>query len=292
MMLKYYMITAIIGLLVYQPVFAQDQYSYRGFDAPISIVQYGGYFYLSNAGNVAAMSAKDGDGYISRIRSDGSQEEVTSKFLSGLDSPHGIYAWQSVLYVCDVDRLLGFDLQSKKKVFELSFAAHHTVCLSDIASSGNHIIYVSATDINAIFEVNLTEKTCKKWMETVAPNSLLIDKDRMYVSSWGTDSLPNGKLGVIDMQRKTYRQLGECEGLLWGLAIDGKRLYFCDWVSMNAKRGVLRWYHLDTGECGRIQLTSKIGGPADFIYDSRNDLFVIPAVLEGAVYGAVGFKNR
>ncbi|MDR1865655.1 MAG: hypothetical protein LBR08_08815 [Bacteroidales bacterium] len=291
-MIKYKSAMMIISLfLPFFPAFSQDQYSYRGFDAPVSVVQYGGYYYLSNAGKNKNRSAKDGDGYISRLKSDGSQEEVTLKYISGLDSPHGIFALQGVLYVCDVDRLAGFDLKSKKKVFELSFAGEKTVQLSGIACADNKTMYVSASDIHAVFEVDLAGKTYKKWMETTAPNSLLIDRDKMYVCSWGIDSLPNGKLGVIDMKKKTYRQLGNCEGYLWGLALDGKKLYFCDWVAF-AKRGVIRWYHLDTGSSGQIKLTSKMGGPADFIYDAHNDLFIIPAVLEGLVYGALGFKQR
>ncbi len=289
-MRRFSFIILIVSLFFYfSNTYGQDQYSYSGFDAPMSVTQYGGYYYLSNAGKSSALTAKDGDGYISRVKSDGSEEDVTMKYITGLDSPHGILALQGTLYVCDVDRLLGFDLKSKKKVFELSFAKDNTVQLTGIVSTDNKTLYVSATDIDMIFEVDLAAKKYKKWVETIAPTGLLVDKNQMYVCSWGTDSLPNGKLGVIDMTKKSYTELPADEGLLWGLALSGKKLYFSDWV-MNTKQGVIKWLNLDTKETGVIKMTSKIGGPADFTYDSRNNLFVVPAVLEGLVYGAIGFK--
>ncbi len=279
----------IILCILTTVAYGQDQYSYSGFDAPVSATEYGGYYYLSNSGKNFGTSIKDGDGYISRVKSDGSQEEVTMKYITGLDNPRGIFALQGTLYVCDVDRLLGFDPRTKKKVFELSFAKENTVQLTDIVSANNKTVYVSAPDINMIFEVDLSSKKYKKWFETSAPTGLLIDKNQMYVTSWGTDSLPNGKLGVIDMKKKEYKQLTDNEGYYWGLALNGNKLYYADWIQFG-KRGVIKRINLDTGETGQVNLTSKVGGPAGFIYDSRNNIFIIPAVSEGVVYGAMGFK--
>ena len=271
-------------------VHGQDQYSYRGFDAPVSVTQYGGYYYLSNSGKHFGLPDKDGDGYISRVRSDGSQEEVTMKYITGLNNPRGIYAIQGVLYVCDIDRLVGFDLRTKKQVFELSFARDNVTQLTGITSVNDKMIYVSATDIHTIFEVDLSAKKYSKWTETTAPASMLINNNQMYVCSMGTDSLPNGKLGVIDMKSKKYAPLTDDEGYLWGLALHGKRLYYSDWV-LFAKQGVIKYVDLDTKASGKVKFTSNIGGPADFMYDARNDLFVIPAVLEGVVFGCIGFRQ-
>ena len=70
----------------------QEQYSLRGFEAPFSVTQYGGFLYLSNAGNNFGLAEEDGDGYISRIRSDGSQQDPTMKFITGLNNPRGVLA--------------------------------------------------------------------------------------------------------------------------------------------------------------------------------------------------------
>ncbi len=269
-------------------VYGQDQYSYDGFDAPVSVTQYGGHYYLSCAGKNFGTSVKDGDGYVSRIRSDGSQEDAV-KFIAGLNNPRGILAVQGTLYACDIDRLVGFDLKSKKKVFELSFAGEKTIQLTDIVSNNDKILYVSATDINTIFEVDLSAKKYKKYAEPIAPSGMLIDKNLMYVCSWGTDSLPNGKLGVIDMTSRKYTQLSDYEGFLWGLALNGNQLYFSDWVQFG-KRGIINRFDLKTKEVRHIKFTSKMGGPAGFVYDARNNIFIVPAVSEGKVYGAMGFK--
>ena len=271
-------------------VHAQDQYSYSGFDSPVSVTQYGGYYYLSNSGQNFGLTTKDGDGYISRIRSDGSQEEVTQKYITGLNNPRGICAVQGTLYVCDIDRLTGIDLKSKNKVFELNFEKDQVQQLTGIASANDKILYVSATDVNTIFEIDLSARKYEKWAETTSPTGLLINNNRMYVCSMGTDSLPNGKIGVMDMKTKQYAQLSEDEGYFWGLALHDNKLYYSDWIQF-AKRGVIKWINLDNYSTGQVKFTSKIGGPADFVYDARNDMFIIPAVLEGVVFGCIGFTK-
>jgi DNA-binding beta-propeller fold protein YncE len=269
-------------------VLGQDQYSHTGFDAPVSITQYGGFYYLSNSGMNFGLPVEDGDGYISRIKSDGSQDEPTQRYITGLNNPRGIYAINGTLYVCDINRLVGFDLISRKKVFEVSFAKEKVTQLTCIVSANDKTVYLSATDINTIFEVDLSTKKYKKWIETPSPAGLLINKNQMYVCSMGTDSLPNGKLGVIDMKSKKYSRLSDDEGYFYGMALNGKRLYYSDWVEF-AKRGVIKWIDIDKKTAGQVKFTSKIGGPADFVYDERNDIFLIPAVLENRVFGCIGF---
>jgi len=272
-------------------VLAQDQYSYRGFDAPVCVTHYGGFFYLSNSGKNFGTDVKDGDGYISRVRSDLTQEEVTMKYITGLNNPRGIYVINNILYVCDINRLVGIDLRSRNTVFELSFEAENVKQLTGIATADEKTLYISATDINTIFEVNLSNKKYSKWAETTAPTGMLINNNQMYVTSMGTDSLPNGKLGVIDMRTKRYTQLIDDEGYYWGMALNGKRLYYSDWVQFG-RRGAIKWVDLDTKETGRVNLTSRIGGPADLFYDARNDIFFVPAVLEGSVYACMGFTKN
>ena len=288
MYIKFLTILLIANFSFFVSVNGQDQYSYTGFDSPVSVTQYGGFYYLSNSGKNFGLDVKDGDGYISRIRSDGSQEEVTLKYIAGLNNPRGIYAIQGTLYVCDIDRLVGIDLRSKNKVFELSFANENVTQLTNIATVDDKILYVSATDINAIFKVDLAAKKYEKWTEMIAPTGMLINNGQMYVCSMGTDSLPNGKLGVIDLKTKEYTPLTDDEGYLWGLALNGKRLYYSDWVQF-AKRGVIKWIDLDNKSTGQVNFTSRIGGPADFVYDARNNMFIIPAVLEDVVFGCIGF---
>ena len=289
MSIKNFITLWMVSFYFFASVNGQDQYSYSGFDSPVSVTQYGGFYYLSNSGKNFGLNVRDGDGYISRIRSDGSQEDVTLKYITGLNNPRGIYAIQGTLYVCDIDRLTGIDLRSGKKVFELSFASVKVTQLTKIVSADDKILYVSATDINVIFKVDLAARKYEKWIETTAPAGMLINNDRMYVCSMGTDSLPNGNLGVIDMKTKQYTPLTDDEGYFWGLAFDGKKLYYSDWVQF-AKRGVIKWIDLNTMSTGQMKFTSKIGGPADFLYDARNDIFIIPAALESVVFGCLGFR--
>ena len=271
-------------------LYGQDQYGLGGFDAPVSVTQYGGFFYLTNSGNNYGTAIEDGDGYISRVRSDGSQQDPTMRFITGLNNPRGIHAIDGTLYVCDINRLVGFDIRSQRRVFEVSFERENVTQLTGIASVNNNTVYLTATDINAIFEVNILTGQYQKWLDITAPTGILINNNQMFVSSFGTDSLPNGKLGVIDMRTKNYTRLTDDEGMFYGLALAGRRLYYSDWVQF-ARRGVVKWVDIDTRATGQMNFTSRIGGPADFLFDQRNDLFIIPAVLEGVVYGCMGFTR-
>ena len=272
-------------------VLAQDQWSLSGFQSPVSVAQFGGFFYLSNSGANFGSAVRDGDGFISRVRSDGTQQEPTIRFVDGFNNPRGMYAIQGVLYVCDIDRLVGIDLRTQRQVFELGFDAENVTQLTAIAPLNNQIIYISATDINTIFEVNISTGSYTKWTETPAPAGLLINDGKMYVAGMGTDGLPNGKLGVIDMRTKNYTQLIDNEGIYFGLALNGNRLYYSDWVQFARRRGVVRWFDLNSRATGQVAFTTRIGGPGDFIFDPRNNLFIIPSVLEDIVYGCMGFVD-
>ena len=283
-------VTWLAKIFIIASLQAQDQYSYSGFEAPVSVAQYGGFYYLSNSGKNFGTATRDGDGFISRLRSDGSQDEPTMKYITGLNNPRGIYATRGTLYICDIDRLVAVDLRTGRKISELSFEKEGVTQLTHITSVDDKTLFVSATDADAIFEVDPAAGTYSLWAKTPSPTGLLVANGQMYVCSNGKDSLANGKLGIIDMKTKRFTQLSDDEGYLWGLALHGRKLFYSDWVQF-AKRGVIKWIDLQNSSSGEIKFTSKIGGPADFLYDARNDLFIIPAVLEGVVFGCIGFTK-
>ncbi|MBI3277958.1 MAG: hypothetical protein HYZ66_09420, partial [Chlamydiae bacterium] len=106
----------------------------EGFDSPESIASDGKYVYVSNMGKELKATAKDGDGYVSRLSLAG--EVLDKQFLPEkgmLNSPKGIAIVGHVLYVADVDHLIGFDLKTRQQVMDIDFSSEKTLFLNDVA---------------------------------------------------------------------------------------------------------------------------------------------------------------
>src|SRR4051812_22417171 len=74
-----------------------------GFKNPESVIVHKDHLFVSNTGEKLDPTTKDGDGYISMLnRKDGKM--IEEKFISGLNSPKGMYVKRNVLYVTDIDK--------------------------------------------------------------------------------------------------------------------------------------------------------------------------------------------
>src|SRR4051812_37998253 len=98
----------------------------------------------------------DGNGYISRLYPNGEVDD--NEFIKGLDAPQGLVVVSGVIYTPDTIEVLGFDLRTRKKVFECRFLKNHTNFLNDICSDGKGNLFVTATDINEICQINILTK--------------------------------------------------------------------------------------------------------------------------------------
>ena len=86
-------------------------------------------------------------------------ENLELRFIDGLNAPKGLLVREGTLFVCDVDTLLAFDLATKKKSFELSFAKDGVKFLNDVCATPNDLLIVSATDQNKVYLVTPKDKS-------------------------------------------------------------------------------------------------------------------------------------
>ena len=130
--------------------------------------------------------------------------ETVKDILEGrvrLVAPKGMGFYQGVLYVADIDRLVGIDLTRKGQVWQVSFAEKGVGFLNDVAISDAGMLYVSATDAGKMFTVDLTADQfaiASLPLPTLpGPNGLYFDaaKRRLIAASFGTDT----QLGVVDL---------------------------------------------------------------------------------------------
>ncbi|WP_027179041.1 YncE family protein [Maridesulfovibrio bastinii] len=260
----------------------------EGFSSPESVTSDGTYFYVSNVGTEIRPLDRDGDGFISRVSADGLM--IDEKFIEGLDAPKGIAALNGVLYVADLNHLKGYSTSNGRKVFDLDFSDEGTSFLNGIAVIDKSTIAVSATDVGNIYLVAVTDTGKYTKIKTAAdlngPNGLSYDckSHTLYIASYGSGKKADGFIGkgCLKGASMEYKKVFSSGGFYDGIVAVGDKLLFSDWVKF-ARSGVLRSLDLKSGKIQSVNLGRKIGGPADFYYDSKEDKLWIPMMMEGKV---------
>ncbi|WMJ72306.1 SMP-30/gluconolactonase/LRE family protein [Cytophagaceae bacterium ABcell3] len=260
-----------------------------GFALPEGVVQHEKYLYVSNVGKKFEPLEKDGDGFISKMNEDGDVIDMHYLPLNDtLHSPKGMGVVNNVLYVTDIDRLKGFDLTTREKVFDLDFSREKTLLLNDIAVKNDSALFVSAMDIGKIYEVDLTSKSYRVIQEVQKPNGLSWDAEEhiLYVGMFGREDNANGNNGDLGMitfagDAVLYEEISSYQGNIDGVAIDNGHVLFSDWLAYGDKGGI-KMLDLATGEIKAIS-DHKIDGPGDFFYNPISKKLWIPKMKENKI---------
>ena len=122
----------------------------EGFSTPESVLwdaEQGVWFVSNIDGNP---SAKDGNGFISRLRADGTIDSL--RFAAGgrggvvLNAPKGLALLGDTLWVTDIDAVRGFDRHSGAPVASVEFG-RQAKFLNDLAAGPEGVLYVTDTGI-------------------------------------------------------------------------------------------------------------------------------------------------
>lgn len=250
-----------------------------GFQNPESVIAYGDKLFVSNLGAVLDPSAKDGDGFISMLsRKDG--KILEEKFISGLNSPKGLSVGWGYLAVTDVDRVIVFNVKTRKRVWEADLSKENVTYANDITMTCTGA-FVSSTDKNAIFKVNHkgVAKKLKVKGELPGANGLAHGCGKLFVANYGRGSSPDGSFGKINRVTKKYKafQMG---GVYDGIVKVGHRLVVTDWVNPAENKGRVVVYNLCKKKSGVVALDRTINGPADLYADCKTKIVWVPAMRE------------
>lgn len=259
-----------------------------GFSSPESVVVVGGDVFVSNLGVKLEPSAKDGDGFISRLDRQGNIKDL--KWVDKLNGPKGMIVVDGILYVADIDRVLGFRVRDGKPMYELDMAAAGSVFLNGFARYDNRRLLLSATDINKIFVIDLPKKSFAELpIDTPprGPNGMKKAGSRLMVVEWGNDSLPNGNVkayrldGMSAKLDKTYELTppGYFDGIV---DLGANRWLISNWVKFEPA-GQLYLLDTRTGNAQVVALKTPVAGPADMFLDDQQKLW-LPAMMEGKVH--------
>ena len=259
-----------------------------GFSSPESVAVSGNDVFVSNVGVKLEPFAKDGDGFISRLDRQGNIKVL--RWADKLNAPKGLLAVNGVLYVADIDRVLGFRQRDGKLVFELDLAATGAKFLNAFARYDNRRLLLSSTDLGKVFVIDLSSRSYSELRFDTppnGPNGLKKLGSRLIVVEWGSDNQANGKVktylldGYAAKLEKTFEPspAGYFDGVV---SLGANRWLISNWVKFEPA-GLLQV--LDT-RSGKVSVASEnipLSGPADIFLDDQGKLWV-PGMLEGKVY--------
>lgn len=253
---------------------------FKGFASPESVYVTSQYVLVSNVGPKLDPLAKDNDGFISKLDKNGNV--IEKEFIKGINAPKGMSVVDGVLYVVDIDVLRGFNLKTKKQVFEMPIKG--AIFLNDIAVKDSNTLYVSDTGTGIIHEVNLKNARYKTLVkipsEYMGPNGLLKNGNELITVTYDPNGKDNGRVLKINLKDKKITVFSDLEGPLDGVAFDKKgNLLVTSWGE-NLK-GAL--YSIDrSGHVKKVDLPD-MAGPADIFYDHDKNTLWIPKMAENAI---------
>lgn len=172
--------------------------------------------------------SKDGNGFISRINSDGSIHSL--KWLTGLNSPTGITIDNNSLYVVDYDALVVVDIAAANIVNRYP-APDEKPSLNDVVVSETGEVFVSGSSSNAIYK--LVDNQLTVWKQDDAllkwANGLFIQNNQLWIGGkyFLTVDLSTGELSQVANSLVSNIDgitSDDCGGLLLTL-IDDKRIW-------------------------------------------------------------------
>ena len=287
--MRYFLLALLVALAL--PALATSitvEKTIPGFSSPESVVVSGDDVFVSNLGAKLEPMEKDGDGFISKLDRQGNIKVL--KWVDKLNAPKGLIAVNGVLYVADIDRVLGYRQRDGKPVFELDLAASGSKFLNAFARYDNRRLLLSAADLSKVFVIDLLSRSYRELKfdsPPRGPNGLKKLGPRLMVVEWGSDNQANGKVkaylldGYTAKLEKTWEPspAGYFDGVV---SLGANRWLISNWVKFEPG-GLLQV--LDTRD-GKVSVANEkipLAGPADLFLDDQNKLWV-PGMLEGKVY--------
>jgi hypothetical protein len=252
----------------------------KGFAQPESVVRdpLTGALYVSSVNG--AIMQKDGNGFISKVSSDGKM--LKREWVKGLNSPTGLALRDRTLYAADVDELVEINAASGSIVKK--YPAKGAVFLNDVVAAPDGTVYASDTPTNTIWR--LKDGVMEPWLaddKLQNPNGLFVQGDKLIVASFGKMPSEGQKqelagLLSVNIEDKTISKIGKGApvGNLDGLEPLSPGVWLVtDW-------GAGKLYKIDSK--GKAEeLLDLNQGSADLTYLPDQKLVLIPLMLDNSL---------
>ncbi|PKQ68499.1 hypothetical protein BZG01_04615 [Labilibaculum manganireducens] len=215
--------------------------------------------------------AKDGNGFISRIKTNGEIDSL--KWVEGLDNPQGMGLYKNKLYVADINRVVQINTVTAK--IENVFVVDSAKFFNDIASDSNGDIYISDCFGNKIYKIS--DGKIKVWLDDnflSGSNGLLCTNDDVLLLNM------NDKTAyAINKLTKKYNKIFSGIDNLDGIVSDSSSGFFVS----GAWQGQI--FHIDS--YGDKKLIIDLGKEkiitADIEYIANEKLLIIPTLYKTVI---------
>ena len=259
-----------------------------GFSTPESVLHDSAQdvYFVSNING--SPTAKDNNGFISRVRPDGAVENL--KFIEGgragvtLNAPKGLAVLGDTLWVTDIDIVRAFNARTGAPLDSVKPDSGGAVFLNDIVIAATGAIYITDTGIrfddvgnvlhpgpDRVFRIGPDRKV------TVAargdslgwPNGITVDPvgKRFIIVSFG----PAKSVLAWKPGDRAPRVVAKGVGGFDGVEVIGGKIVVSSWTDSSITR-------FDSTRA--TKLISGVPSPADFGYDAKRNRVLIP-VLTG-----------
>lgn len=265
------------------------QQTIPGFEAPESVIKSGDKLFVSNIGGTTAdPMALDSNGFISELSTDG--KLIARKFQKGiLNGPKGLAVVKDVVYVADINRVVGFNMHSGEQVFVVDIPAK---MLNDLCTVDKNHVCVSETVSGRVLLIDLTNKSIRFLGTIAGANGVTYDEKtgKLYAVGMGAN-MSGGKIYQKDLKSTdtVFSELPQSPtGIFDGLEMfDDTHLIASDWISFTSKTGRIVVYDLNHHT---TQVYSVEAGPADMTYDRSTHTIYIPQMMKNSLF-IDNFKN-
>lgn len=208
----------------------------------------------------------EGKGYIILYKN--RKSEILLPADGHLSAPKGMFIRQNYLYICDVNKILVYDLKNRNKEPLTINLPSGNLFVNDLAADGNNL-YISVTNTDKIFRMDISNPAQpgdpQEWLNISGPNGLLAKDGILYVASYPADGATKAEnviYEVTNLEHPIVRKLTATPGQYDGIAFgkEGKSLIVTNWnpaqlCRMNLSDGSLTPLN--------ISLSQPLIGPAD-----------------------------
>ena len=249
----------------------------KGFSTPESVLYDAGSDSYLVANINGAPTEADDNGFISRVTPDGKIKDL--KWIDGskadvkLDAPKGMAIVGKVLYVADITVVRKFDTKTGKALGEIKIDG--ATFLNDVAPRKAGGVFVTDSGLTPKFESSGTDAiyaidgkdkvtSLAKSKALAAPNGIIEAGGKTYVVTFGSGSIYEVPAKGDPKPEKLAK--GQLDGVV--VAADGT-FYISSWEGKTIYKGKPG----GTWEDLALDITS----PADFGYDTKRKLLLVPS---------------